>query len=85
MIQFKPAIKSHLWQMKCITTHEDVNALREYLAEMRTRTSFYIGDNVTYSPQDFVFVEDEDTLFGWKNYSKIMLNGFVVGYCGEGV
>ena len=85
MIKFHPNYESVSWRLKCQTTYHSVEDMKEAISEYCTRVSNYIGQCKQYCPDEVVIhaFRDVDQLTGWKNYCRVVIDGYVIGYCGE--
>lgn len=86
MIKFMPHMGgSLLWSRKCQRTFETEKHLRDFVARKCTLFSHFVGNNNTYTPEDIELrIEREfDLLTGWNNFCTVLLNGIVLGHCGE--
>lgn len=85
MINFMPQFDSQLWQLKCIEKFPDEETMRIHLSDRWNRYKRYVGSDSIYSQHDIIFqhIRERDWLTGWKNYRTVMLDGEVIGYCGE--
>lgn len=84
-IYFRPDHSSVMWSFKDMQSYPSMDALKQAVAEERTRYSRFIGRSVAYTPDDVQIVakDHEDFFGGWKNYSSVLVDGKTVGYCGE--
>ena len=84
-IYFRPDHRSVSWSFKDMQKYPSMDALKQAIAEERTRFSRFIGKSVSYTPDDVqIHAEDHADYFGgWKNYSSVLVDGKTVGFCGE--
>lgn len=84
-IYFRPDYKSISWSFKDMQTYPSMDALKQAIAEERTRYSRFVGKCVSYTPDDVQIIAKGHTDYfgGWKNYSSVLVGGEMVGYCGE--
>ena len=84
-IYFRPDHRSVSWSFKDMQKYPSMAALKQAIAEERTRFSRFIGKSVSYTPEDVQIVAKEhaDYFGGWKNYSSVLVDGKTVGFCGE--
>lgn len=84
MIKYLPNLDSGLWSRKCIRTFETVDDLKNYIARKITRICQYIGEDKLYHANDVELLSaGKDLIMGWENYCSIILDGRLIGYCGE--
>lgn len=83
-VLYRPQYDSLSMSFKDMRTFPSMDALRQAIADERTRYSHYVGKNVCYSLDDVqISALDEDLIAGWKNYSSVVIDNQTVGYCGE--
>ena len=85
MIAYEPHLGSVLWERKCREVFSTIEELKHFVAEQRTKRSHYIGEKNVYSSDDVVLLPiiDYETLTGWRNFCHVILEGSLVGTCGE--
>lgn len=85
MIRYLPKLESLLWELKCQTTFDTLEEMKETLASQMTRYKHYVGKDTVYTPGQVMLLalRDRDPLTGWKHYCRIMLDDIVLGHCGE--
>lgn len=85
MVKFLPNFESLLWSLKCQTTFHTVDDMKANIVDFLNRVSSYMGHCKRYHPDEVEIhaFRDVDRLTGWKNYCRVVLDGFVIGYCGE--
>jgi hypothetical protein len=86
MVKFVPNLGSILWELKTITTFDNVKDLTKYVAEQATNCKRFIGDvEKKYHPHDvgLIIARRYDRITGMKNCFHVILDGKIVGYCGE--
>ena len=85
MIRFMPNFESKRWSMKSQQTFENIDIMKCFVADQANLFFRFIGK------QDRCFCSidvqlnhiDRDPLLGWKNYCSVVLDGRIVGFCGE--
>lgn len=83
-VLYRPQYDSLSMSFKDMRTFPSMDALRQAIADERTRYSHYVGKNVCYSLDDVqISAPEEDLIAGWKNYSAVSVAGHTLGYCGE--
>ena len=84
MIRYIPNLESGLWSRKCIRTFETVDDLKNYIAKKITRICRYIGEDKLYHANDVELLSaGKDLIMGWTNYCSVILDGRIIGFCGE--
>lgn len=86
MIRYMPEMDAMLWSRKSQRVFDNVEDLRLFIADQKTRISRFIGrPERFYNPCDIVVdrIADLDPIMRWKNYCSVIVDGKVVGYCGE--
>lgn len=85
MIHFIPHLETELWSRKSIRSFECIEDLREHIAYHMTLFRFFIGKDKLFRPADVQFsaISDHEPVTGWRNYREILLDGDLIGYCGE--
>ena len=86
MIRYMPKLVSPLWSRKCLEYFDTLEDLKVFIAEQRTRFCHAIGKTEkSFLPSDVEFTDycDTDLIMGWKNYCTVIIDGNVMGYCGE--
>ena len=83
MIKYRPNLDSLLWSRKCQEYFDTIDDMKCAIADQRTKFCRFIGKDKSFSPDDVELKRNEDLLFGWKNYHHVILDGIVIGYCGE--
>ena len=84
MIKYQPNLDSGLWSRKCIRTFETTDDLRNFVVKKVNRILLCIGKEIQYHPNDVELIDaGHDPIMGWKNYRSIILDGRLIGYCGE--
>ena len=84
-IYFRPHHSSISMSFKGMQTYPSMEALKQAIAEERTRYSRFIGRGISYTADDVqIIAQDQDDIFGgWKNFSSVLVDGILVGSCGE--
>lgn len=72
MIRYTPNMGSTLWSNKCQSTFDDVEEMKQFIADRLTAFRRFAGKDVNYAPSDIILLGD-----------RILLDGLTVGYCGE--
>jgi len=84
MIKYLPNLDSGLWSRKCIRTFDTIEDLKHYIARKITRNCRYIGEDKMYHADDVELeTAGHDPIMGWTNYCSIILDGRLIGFCGE--
>ena len=85
MIRYAAMLESDLWMRKCQELFDTVEDMKHFVAEERTRFSHYIGETGSYSEDDVRLEQDCDYNYClcMHNCSRVVVDGRVVGYCGE--
>ena len=83
-VLYRPLYSSLSMSFKDMRKFPSLDALRQAIADERTRYSYYVGKNISYTPDDVqISALDDDLIAGWKNYSSVSVAGCPVGFCGE--
>ncbi len=85
MIRYKPKLDSLLWSLKCIEYFDNVEDLKVFISDQRTRFCRAVGrTNCFFHPHD-VHLSDviPDPFLHWNNYRGVIIDGITVGHCGE--
>jgi len=83
-VLYRPLYDSLSMSFKDMRTFPSLDALRQAIADERTRYSYYVGKNIDYTLDDVqISALDDDLIAGWKNYCSVSVAGQTVGYCGE--
>ena len=72
MVRYTPKMGSPLWERKSQVSFETVEEMKNFIAERATAFRRFAGADVCYDSSDVVL-----------NGSRIMMDGMMVGYCGE--
>ena len=85
MIRYKPKLDSLLWSLKCIEYFDDIDDLKAYISDQRTRFCHAIGKTDCFFHAHDVQLSDviPDPFRLWKNYRHVIIDGITVGECGE--
>ena len=83
MIKYRPNLDSLLWSMKCQEYFETIDDLKAAIAVQRTQFFRFIGKDEAFGPEDVQLRRDTDLLFGWKDFRNVILDGQIIGFCGE--
>ena len=83
MIRYMPNLDSMLWAHKSLEYFDSVEELMAFVADQRTRFCRFIGKDRSFLPEDVQFRSDTDLLMKWKNFRNVILDGQVIGFCGE--
>lgn len=83
MIRYMPRLDSMLWSKKSIEYFDTPDDLKAFVADQRTRFCRFIGKEKSFVPEDVELQSDRDRLWGWKNYCNVVLDGIIIGFCGE--
>ena len=85
MIKYIPNIDSTLWARKSMEYFDTIEDLKSFIADQRTRFYHFIGQPERfYKPHEVELIAQHgnNTMF-WKNYCSVVLDGRIVGFCGE--
>ena len=72
--------------MKTILSFECEDFLKLFIAYQVTRDRFFIGrKDRFYHPYEVELKPERrrDPITGWKNYRSVILDGKIIGHCGE--
>jgi len=86
MIRYMPKLVTPLWSRKCLEYFDTLEDLKVFIADERTRFCHFIGKpEKSFLPSDVELTDhcDIDLVMRWKNYYTVIIDGSVVGYCGE--
>jgi hypothetical protein len=86
MIRYLPNLDSLLWSLKSQEVFDSIADLRQHIADQRNAFYRYIGiPEKEYQPSqvELKHLHDRDPFMGWKNYCSVVLDGTVIGFCGE--
>jgi hypothetical protein len=86
MIRYLPNLDTILWSLKSQEVFPTIEDLKSHLADQRTRICRYIGrPEKSFSSRDVQLIDicARDPFTGWKNYCSIVLDGNIIGFCGE--
>lgn len=85
MIRYMPKLDSLLWSLKCIEYFEDVEDLKAFISDQRTRFCHAIGQSDRFFHAHDVHLSGviPDPFMHWKNYRRVIIDGITVGHCGE--
>lgn len=72
MVRYIPNMRSTLWSNKCQSTFADVEDMKQFIADRLTAFRRFAGKDVYYAPSDVILLGD-----------RILLDGLMVGYCGD--
>ena len=83
-VLYRPLYDSLSMSFKDMRTFPSLDALRQAIADERTRFSYYVGKKIDYTLDDVqISALEDDVIAGWKNYCSVSVAGQTVGYCGE--
>lgn len=83
-VLYRPLYESLSMSFKDMRTFPSLDALRQAIADERTRYSYYVGKKIDYTLDDVqISALEDDLIAGWKNYCSVSVAGQTVGYCGE--
>lgn len=83
MIRYMPNLDSTLWMRKSMEYFDSVDDLKAFIANQHTKLYRFIGKSGSFLPEDVKLQPDRDVLWGWNNYSNVIIDGITVGFCGE--
>ena len=83
MIRYMPNLDSMLWARKSIEYFDTIDDLKVFIADQRTRICRFIGKDRSFLPDDVKLRSGTDLLWGWKNYCSVIIEGTIIGFCGE--
>ena len=85
MIRYLPNLDSLLWSLKSQDIFDSLDDLKRTVAAQRTAFYRGIGKVRPYRPDDVILqhLHDRDPFMGWRNYCSVILDGTVIGFCGE--
>jgi hypothetical protein len=85
MIRYSAKLDSELWMRKCQEIFDTIDDMKEFVADERTRLCHFIGDHGSFTKDDVRLERDCDYNYGLclRNCSKVVVDGSVIGYCGE--
>ena len=86
MIRYMPKMDSALWTRKCQETFANIEDMKGFIADQRTRFCQFIGKpDCSYNDQDveLKFLCKRNPALCLKNCFTVVVGGTVVGYCGE--
>lgn len=85
MINYLPKFDTLLWSLKSREIYADIESLKAHVADQTTRICRYIGKDRFFLPHDVILtvLHDRDPFTGWKNFCSVVLDGNIIGYCGE--
>jgi hypothetical protein len=80
-----PDLGSFLWSKKCMVYFDEIDDMKRFIADQRNRFCRFIGKGPRYNPHDVTLSDPHDfhLLTGWKNCHSVILDGNIIGYCGE--
>lgn len=85
MIQYRPNLDSILWSFKCIEYFDSFDDMKDFVSDQRTRFCHAIGRTDRFFHACDVHLSDiiPDPFLHWKNYRGVIIDGIIVGFCGE--
>lgn len=85
MIRYKPNLDSLLWSLKSIEYFDNIDDLKAFVSDQRTRFCHAIGRTDRFFHSHDVHFSDviPDSFLRWKNYRCVIIDGITVGHCGE--
>lgn len=85
MIRFIPNIAPAIWARKSQELFDSEDDLRSFVADQRTKFYRFIGKDRAYLPEDVELIAKHglNAIIGWKEYYDIMIDGILVGFCGD--
>lgn len=83
-INYRPLRVSLSWEMKESIVFESIEEMKMHIADEKNRFNRFIGKNRSYNADDVDLVKkQDDRQIGWKNCYDIVLDGKIIGHCGE--
>lgn len=86
MIRYIPNVDSILWARKSAEYFDTIEELKEFIADQRTKFYSFIGQpDRSYKPDQVELIEQtkQDIIMFWKNCYSVVLDGRIIGFCGE--
>lgn len=83
MIKYRPNLDSLLWSRKSQEYFDTIDELKTFVSDQRTRFCRFIGKDKSFVPENVELRGGRDVLFGWENYCSVVLDGVIIGFCGE--
>ena len=86
MIKYIPNVDSLLWARKSAEYFDSIEDLKVFIADQRTRFYRFIGQpEKAYQAHEVELITQQkpDKVMYWKNYCCVVLDGRIVGFCGE--
>ena len=85
MIRYAAKLESDLWMRKCQELFDTIDDMKRFVADERTRHNHYVGDPDSFTKDDVKLECDCEHNYGLclHNCSRVVVDGRVVGYCGE--
>ena len=85
MIRYIPNLASPLWSRKSIEYFDSIDDLKAFISEQRTLFCHFIGrTDRFFHPHDVQLAKvPPDPFMRWNNYHGVIIDGIIVGYCGE--
>lgn len=84
-INYRPIRSNLSWEMKESLVFESVDAMKSHIVDERNKYNRFIGRHDIYAADDVELVKqlDSDHRTGWKNCYDIVIDGKIIGHCGE--
>lgn len=84
-INYRPQRNNLSLEMKDHRIFDSIDHMKLYIIEEQNRINRYIGLKGVLDTEDVKLhhKEDYDKITGWKNFREVVLNGKIVGFCGE--
>ena len=85
MIKYVPKMDSSLWSRKCQETFDTVEDMESFVADQREKFCRFVGRPVRFTQTDVILKHlcDSNPVLCLMNCRTVILDGTVVGYCGE--
>ena len=85
MIRYMQKLDSELWMRKCQEIFDTIDEMKHFVADERTRLCRFVGEPESFTEDDVMLERFCDLYHGLclHNCSKVVVDGRVVGYCGE--
>lgn len=84
MIRYMPNVSSTIWAYKSIECFDTIEDLKSFIANQRNLFCRAICKDRSYHASQVELIShDKDMILGWKNYCSVVLDGRLIGFCGE--
>ena len=85
-VYFRPKRHCLSWEMKEARQFNSISDMKTFLVNERNTISRYVGSRVVdYKLDDIALLErcEYEQVTGWHNCYDVVLNGEIIGHCGE--